>query len=160
MKTREVTERLGISRQTLLKIRHKLGIVEETRRNVSPTMYELIAEQAHARAGQEKRPKSGQEYKKIAKSGKTIDCLPIRPHDANKVADLKDNYNLNAEILQFLGQLIREQIEDHKQPEKYLLDAVEKYQRANVVMLKAIKTFAPETDELAALIEEKLKGLT
>jgi hypothetical protein len=41
-------------------------------------------------------------------------------------------------------------------PEKFLLDFIEKYQKANITIINAIERLSPEQNEMAEMIKEKL----
>jgi hypothetical protein len=86
------------------------------------------------------------------------DTLKVNDHDPSEIQDLKNSYNFNSELITYLSQFIREQMDDYRQPEKYLLDAVEKYQKANVLLIKTLKAFVPAEDELQKAIDARLKG--
>lgn len=158
MKLDEVRERLQISNSTLYRYRKSLGIFEETRANVSPSQFEELRKLRDRRSKYSKTNDAEFEKQKLKdlKAVKSDGAIKINVSDSVEVQNLKQQHNDNLDLIVYLNRIVRQQMNDLKVPEKYLIDSIEKYQKLNMLILNTLQRLNPEEDDLKKMIAERL----
>lgn len=161
MKIKDVTEHLGITERTLYNYRKKLGILEETREEVSESQLKQFKDLASSRI----RPMSSGKIKQaIQEEVVAIEddtgSLEIFPTDSTELMNMKKQYNSNQKLIRLLSVKIRNMIENQEPIGKTETDMMEKYQRLNLSLLKSISSINPEEGSLKDKIAEKLSRYT
>jgi hypothetical protein len=158
MKLSEACLRLNANRQTVYRWRKKLGIVEETSDNVSQTHFKELEKLNRLRLKSFNRM-SDRQIDELSDSVIPISIdkfIKIREEDKIELSNLKEQYNNNIKKIEFLELKTADQMYNNEIPEKFLLDFIEKYQKANITIINAIERLSPEQNEMAEMIKEKL----
>lgn len=161
MKTKHVAEHIGITDRTLYNYRKKLGILEETREEVSESQLKQFRDLASSRI----RPMSSEKIKQaIQEEAAAIEddegSLEISTRDSIELMNMKKQYNSNQKLIRFLSIRIRNMIENHEPIGKTETDMMEKYQKLNLSLLKSILSVNPDEDNLKNKIADKLSQYT
>ena len=161
MKTKHVAEHIGITDRTLYNYRKKLGILEETREEVSESQLKQFRDLASSRI----RPMSSEKIKQaIQEEAAAIEddegSLELSLRDSIELMNMKKQYNSNQKLIRFLSKRIRNMIENHEPIGKTETDMMEKYQKLNLSLLKSILSVNPDEDNLKNKIAERLEQYT
>lgn len=157
MRTRDVSKHLGITHRTLYNYRKRLGIIEETREEVSDEQLKLFSDLARSRI----KPKPATETRQaIIEQANSFDgevgTLEINQSDSIELVNLKKQYNGNQKLIAFLDIKIQEMIRHNEPISKTETDMMEKYQKLNLSLLRSILSVNPEEDTLKKKIAERL----
>lgn len=157
MKLNDVPKALGVSRITVYNYRKKLGILEETADEVSDNNYKKLKKLANSRI---KRGQSGGEKSEVLKKARAANdskgFLEVTADDSIQLINLKQQYNSNQLLINYLNKIINKNILENETPSKLESDMMEKYQKLNMQLAKTIESIDPAEENLAAMIKSKL----
>ena len=155
MKQKEVMEKLNISRQTLLRYRKTLGIVEETKKEISKKQFELLKNLKNNNSFMYK-----EERDKVLKGAEQFEAkglMEIKATDCPNVKTLKCDYNNNRKFIEYLQSLLDKAVENKKLPPKLITNMLERYQMLNLKIITVLSKMKAEKKDIGALISERLE---
>lgn len=157
MKLNDVPKALGVSRITVYNYRKKLGILEETADEVSDINYKKLKKLANSRI---KRGQSGGKKSEVLEKARVANdsqgFLEVATDDSIQLINLKQQYNSNQLLINYLNKVINKNILENETPSKLESDMMEKYQKLNMQLAKTIEAIDPAEENLAAMIKSKL----
>lgn len=144
MRTKDVPKYLGIGRTTLHNYRKKLGIFEETKREMSEEHLRRIIKIRNSRGNTGRQRLLETEAAKYAsKTGH----VKINTSDPAWIKNLKGSYNANQTVIEYLDKVIMSYLSRGETPDKTTADMMAKFQMLNIQITKKLILYEPlETD--------------
>jgi len=153
MDLQEAADKLGINRTRLYRVRKRIGILAETKREVSETNFKIIENKLKSRADYE-APNA-----RIASAPDAVRVIEIHPADRDDVRILKESINDNLKIIAYQRKLLDDAEAGEGLPAKAITDTIAKYRNLNIALLRQLRQINPEADELVAAINSAMAEL-
>lgn len=154
VKLHEAEKELDTSRTTLYRWRKKLGILDETKTEVSETHMKQLRALAKERV---KRQISKEHRANVLVEAEQSDdfayALQLQTGDSDETKALKVQYNGNLKVLAVIQNRIDLKLLCGEIPDKYLVDMLEKFQNMNIRIIKVLGKKLGSGDEQEELLQ-------